>query len=716
MPVFDAEIKEEKLVKVEDIIEVADLSKMVFDPEWGGYSHSEIYKYKISWTAQDDADKYYVYGGLTPFYKILIKSLDNIKTDYEYFPPILPPTVIIYFWVSKVVGTDEIFLNNDPVYSERFNPFKDNPFSTFRTFNNASNKRINKDMKYMFEEIRRRDRWQLENDGEEAYLYMRRWTGFPCITPDSEILTSNLSYKKIPDLIENMEVITHTGNKQKIKNITKRFIDEDILNITTIYNKNLKITSEHPVLTIPREEIMCRKHKRKGNYCNNQQHWICKERNCHIDISDTKRFILAKNLKVGDYILFPIPIQNPISFIWSNKFARLVGYFIAEGCVNFYRFKNRKGDNHYRVIFSLHKKELSTIGKEIIDLVKEFYNKKPMIYIKKNNLTITFCSKSMYVYFSQFGKKENKILNNDIMNMPEECLYNFIGAWLNGDGCYITKNFGKRFGKSYLKLSTCSFKLAQQSEILLMRLGIIPHVIKEEHYGGPMNRNKKTIIYNILIGSRDAIKFINYTKFNILLSNHIVNYKHVFLLNKYIAYPIKKIIKQKYIGFVYNLEVEDDNSYIVNGLCVHNCQCTDERASDPDYQERGRCVACLGTGILAGYYPKIKIRFRYEGTPKKVIKYQKYGYAMIHDITSWMLWTPKLRNFDILIRLKDNNRFLIDSPSQSEQRGVPFRQSFNLKALPLTDIRYQITDELVYANIARESQLGWFRFDYSALG
>lgn len=36
---------------------------------------------------------------------------------------------------------------------------------------------------------------------------------------------------------------------------------------------------------------------------------------------------------------------------------------------------------------------------------------------------------------------------------------------------------------------------------------------------------------------------------------------------------IREIIKDRYVGLVYNMEVETDNSYTVNGAVVHNCMC-----------------------------------------------------------------------------------------------------------------------------------------------
>jgi phage terminase large subunit-like protein len=39
----------------------------------------------------------------------------------------------------------------------------------------------------------------------------------------------------------------------------------------------------------------------------------------------------------------------------------------------------------------------------------------------------------------------------------------------------------------------------------------------------------------------------------------------------YISFPITKIIEKEYDDYVYNIEVEEDNSYIANGVITHNC-------------------------------------------------------------------------------------------------------------------------------------------------
>ena len=60
----------------------------------------------------------------------------------------------------------------------------------------------------------------------------------------------------------------------------------------------------------------------------------------------------------------------------------------------------------------------------------------------------------------------------------------------------------------------------------------------------------------------------------ILIEDNLVNYRNNTTIRKnqkYIFVPIKNITQKHYSGKVYNLEVEEDNSYIAENIGVHNC-------------------------------------------------------------------------------------------------------------------------------------------------
>ena len=143
------------------------------------------------------------------------------------------------------------------------------------------------------------------------------------------------------------------------------------------------------------------------------------------------------------------------------------------------------------------------------------------------------------------------------------------------------------------------------------------------------------------------------------------------------------------------------------------CQCVDDSASDPDYQGRGRCALCFGTGVMAGYFPKIAIKARYQNMPVRNVKFMQEGLAQIHDWSSWALWSPKIHEHDILVRKKTGEHFEVTNVKQSEVRGIPMHQEMDLKSIDDNDIRNQITDAAILVAFQKEQQFGFARFNWN---
>ena len=128
-----------------------------------------------------------------------------------------------------------------------------------------------------------------------------------------------------------------------------------------------------------------------------------------------------------------------------------------------------------------------------------------------------------------------------------------------------------------------------------------------------------------------------------------------------------------------------------------------EEARDPEYQAITKCKDCFGTGIAGGYFPKIAITIRYGEAPQRILKKMEQGMEMRHDFNSWTTWHPKLKIGDFLIRIRNNDRFSVKDPSQSEWRGITARQMFTAVHLPNTDPTYSVTDEKIREGLISQS-------------
>jgi DNA (cytosine-5)-methyltransferase 1/DNA (cytosine-5)-methyltransferase 3A len=77
-------------------------------------------------------------------------------------------------------------------------------------------------------------------------------------------------------------------------------------------------------------------------------------------------------------------------------------------------------------------------------------------------------------------------------------------------------------------------------------------------------RPPKTIICGRTVNQSDT--------YTLRFTKEVRNQKHYHETEEYFLAPIKQVIETGSLKDVYNIEVEDDNSYTVNNCIVHNCQ------------------------------------------------------------------------------------------------------------------------------------------------
>jgi hypothetical protein len=150
------------------------------------------------------------------------------------------------------------------------------------------------------------------------------------------------------------------------------------------------------------------------------------------------------------------------------------------------------------------------------------------------------------------------------------------------------------------------------------------------------------------------------------------------------------------------------------------CSCTDQRNdddSDPDYQGKGRCKLCFGTGIFGGFFPRINIAIRYGAAPEQLWKWTKRGQELQHGFNTYMLWTPVVRVGDLIIRAVDGSRYtVVKTRPDISVRGVRLHQEFDLQQVEKTDILMEVTDEAIAASMKRANLPKYLREGYRIFG
>jgi uncharacterized protein (TIGR00375 family) len=409
-----------------------------------------------------------------------------------------------------------------------------------------------------------------------------------CLLPETFVHVNN-SIKKIKDIQSGDFVLTHNNRWRRVKEVLIHNHNGKNIKITPWYfREGITTTSEHPFYGIKSYKCnwikgLCKKSCSKLKECKNRRFE-----------SYLKEWIPANELKKGDFLVYPrlkeekdikeIDLSNYISdykdisneFIIpkdarnytgklkkiinvDDKLCRLIGYFLSEG----YLIKENA------IGFSFHAKEKDYI-QDVISTIRDHFGFEitKIDSRRENQSDLVFSSKLLNSFFRNFyfgaNKKANcKCLPTEFTMLPKKKIVEIFRGWWRGDTGY-----------------TVSRQLANQMKIICLKLGIIPSISFDliQQYE---KRKKHFIKERKITAKNDLIIFSNLSffeeDFGVLKETcfkryvNKMNRKHGWIDNNYIYLPIKKVETKEYSGEVYNLEVEEDNSFTCEFACVHNC-------------------------------------------------------------------------------------------------------------------------------------------------
>jgi hypothetical protein len=286
--------------------------------------------------------------------------------------------------------------------------------------------------------------------------------------------------------------------------------------------------------------------------------------------------VKAADLKVGDFLCFP-RAQFGSGVDTTSGRARLLGYFLAEG-----NFQKRDGKHHtVEFNFSLHERD--TYAAEVMRLLtEEFPGCNPRLYTAGESegcaATVVVAGSDIAAWFLKHGGEysHGKRLHPDVMAWSVENQLHLLGAWVNGDG-----NLQKGGATS---VTTVSYDLVCQMHAIMARCGIYARM-----YG--LVQGKSVDVAEVVNGGlvqtlcddgsyrRPSFQLdLGQTQSQALRGRcDKVRLDPKFqtqacrVQDDVVMFPITSIEAQTYEGWVHDMEVEEDHSYVVEGVAVHNC-------------------------------------------------------------------------------------------------------------------------------------------------
>lgn len=403
-----------------------------------------------------------------------------------------------------------------------------------------------------------------------------------CFPPNSLVMTID-GYVEIQKVKVGDLVLTHNNRFRPVINTHKNEYHGNLVSIyTNTCNEPVKVTPEHPILIYKNKK---QTNKKKNRY--------------DIYKDEIPQFISAKDVKIGDLVVLPsfnsttdisIDVRNYLDNYQSDgkyikphihendikikyditcdkDFARLCGYIIGDGYIGKRQIKISLGEHETDFI------------KDVIDLYSKIFGEfiKPTAKKIDDKLMIDVCVNSSLLgeFFTKFlgGQTPNKKIPKEIIQSSKSTREGLISGLIRSDGCY---------SKNTVNFSTVNKKLAYTYRALCASIGIGTTIKKKvvKEVKAIKLSYYNYISYDVNGYGDNAIKLHEITnkKENSIGTNLDRNKdrSRIKLLDKnHFVASVKRVRKEtNYSGQVYNLTIDEDNSYVAQ-WCVHNCSFTD---------------------------------------------------------------------------------------------------------------------------------------------
>lgn len=358
----------------------------------------------------------------------------------------------------------------------------------------------------------------LEITDKDKYFYMMFYS-FCCLTNDSLILTKK-GYIPLENVQVGDEVLTKSNTWHKV---AKKFVNGFC---PTYYVDAMGFENIH---CTPNHKFWIREMYRKYPTLPNG-----KRKN--IRLFKEPEFKEIKDITKRDYFGIPV-IQEEKSFYTDDlDFWFMLGMYLGDGCLE------TSGNG---ISISCNAKKLKLLTEKLsFDKWKyTFGNSSSCYYFRFSNKAVKEFIKE---YIGEYCDK--KQIPYEILCLPKAQLQAFYNGYLNSDGCIIN---GKH------QFTSINRNLIYSISAIINKLYQRPTCIYKVH------TSRTKVIEGRIVNQKDWYQL----RFN----PESKKQDKAFYEDGYIWFPFNKITKGD-IEPVFNMEVEEDHSYIVQGCISKNCQ------------------------------------------------------------------------------------------------------------------------------------------------
>lgn len=418
--------------------------------------------------------------------------------------------------------------------------------------------------------------------------YQNRGTCFPAGTT---ILMADGTEKPIESVAVGDDVVSHTGIARKVLDVGCRSYTGSLVSLTVQGSIDpVRMTAEHPVAIYPNVQ-----NKGQHGYRRGKLSWEAAEsvavgdrvlmpsgpdgvRDAEIDLADFLpdepiARLWKDPLRIGDDLIrtkgSPMRLRRKV--LIDSSFGRLIGLYLAEGCIR--RRKVNDGLRPSGITFTYGSDE-EMLAVETVALLDRVFGvdayivrvpSKHVIRVRCDCAPVAFAMHSICP-----GDVYTKRVPDAIYRADLATRMSCLRGWLDGDGHLRSdKTPGAIADQTHCVLIgvTSSSALARSMRRLALSCGIHPSVYRRRqaraHRPAAMTVNFYGTEATSIYPERSEMAF-----------RSIADRRPT----QYVRVPEGFLCKVKatdsidVVGLpVYNLEVEEDHSYVADGIAVHNC-------------------------------------------------------------------------------------------------------------------------------------------------
>lgn len=376
--------------------------------------------------------------------------------------------------------------------------------------------------------------------------------GSPCFVAGTMVRTEN-GIKPIEQINIGDKVLTHNCRYKTVTKVMRRLVNSTVIVSAENCAEKIECTAEHPFYI----RLMTRKfdqnNRKYVRTLSENFDWISpkyffKKQNSTNDIIQQIYLTCATDdiekdveyngieLKVNQHSTRKVnTLELDSEHLWY-----VIGRWVADG---WFKSRYRKNKTLGGVIICC--------GKHKTEKFEEKLRLAKLKYCKTEEETVckyVFCNKEFALFLKKFGEyADKKVLAEEVYFLPKKLALAFLSGYFDADGCYRDDT---------ISFSSVSKELAYGIKYLVNKYYKVACSITS------YENHNQTICGRIV-----------HTK-KVYAGSFKINRKlqsHYFVENNYIMSPYKTVEEINEMKVVYNLSVDEDESYTANGMVVHNC-------------------------------------------------------------------------------------------------------------------------------------------------